>query len=111
MNSIGTKRHPVTGVEINDIPIVRSGPVTDDERRTARLLLGDGHPRWLVAAMLGRFPLAYDGIGAPPASSRKTGHAHLPGSAARTDPRQFSLDDLFGPDDQPDDGKPDHTGP
>jgi hypothetical protein len=108
---MGTKHHPVTGVEINDILIVRTGPVTDDERRTARLLLGDGHARWLVAAMLGRFPLAFDGIGAPPAGSRKTSHGHLPGSAARNDPRQFSLDDLFGPDDTPDDGHGAHTGP
>jgi hypothetical protein len=95
---MSTKRHPVTGVEINDILIVRNGPVTEDERRTARLLLGEGHARWLVAAMLGRFPLAFDGIGGPPAGSRKTSHGYLPGSAARSDPRQFSLDDLFGPD-------------
>lgn len=108
---MGTKRHPATGVEINDILIVRTGPVSDDERRTARLLLGDGHARWLVAAMLGRFPLAFDGIGGPPTGSRKTGHGHLPASAARSDSRQFSLDALFGPDDEPDDGHPDHTGP
>lgn len=99
-------RHPVTGVQLNVIE-VRHGPVSDKERETAKLLLADGLPRWVVAAMLGRFPLAFTGTGAKPGSNRrgKIGGGLSVRDAAR-DPRQIGMDtlyedfftDLFGPD-------------
>ena len=97
------KPHPITGVLINEIE-TRSGAISAAERQTARLLLNDGHARWVVAAMLGRFPLAFDGTGKKPTRPRKaaTG-SDLSASAAKHDPRQSDifalLDDLFGPDD------------
>lgn len=97
------KPHPVTGVLINEIE-TRHGPISDAERQTARLLFAEDHPRWVVAAMLGRFPLAIDGSGRTPErkSSHKATGGDLSRSAARSDPRQIDMqdfwDDLFGPD-------------
>ena len=95
------KPHPVTGTLINEIE-TRSGPISDAERQTARLLLAEGHARWVVAAMLGRFPLAFDGTGRRPARPRKITGGDLPLGAAKNDPRQSDifalLDDLFGHD-------------
>lgn len=92
--------HPVTGVPINQIT-TRTGPISDAERQTARLLLDEGHARWVVAAMLGRFPLAFNGTGRKPSRPRKVTGGDLPSSAAKNDPRQISMndfwDDLFGP--------------
>lgn len=96
---MATIRHPVTGVLMNEILHIQTGRVTNDERRTARLLLADGHPRWLVAAMLGRFPLAFNGTGQPPSQSRTPKGGNLSSRDARDDPRQFSMEDLFGPSD------------
>jgi hypothetical protein len=94
---MATIRHPVTGLLMNDITHIQTGPVSDDERRTARLLQDDGHPRWLIAAMLGRFPLAFSGTGASPNQGRKPVGGHLSVRAAQTDERQMMMD-LFGPD-------------
>lgn len=95
------KPHPVTGVLINEIETC-SGPISEAERHTARLLLADGHPRWVVAAMLGRFPLAFDGTGRKPERPRRVTGGDLPLRDARHDPRQISMDDfwtdLFGED-------------
>ena len=95
------KPHPVTGVMLNEIAI-STGPISDTERRTARLLLDEGHPRWVVGAMLGRFPLAFDGTGRKPERPRKVTGGDLPLRDAKHDPRQISMDnfweDLFGPD-------------
>lgn len=95
--------HPTTGVPINSIE-TRSGPISTAERQTARLLLDEGHARWVVAAMLGRFPLAFDRGGRAPErkSRRKIAGGELPLGAAKQDPRQISMDDfwadLFGAD-------------
>jgi len=83
--------HPVTGLLINTVE-TRSGSITDKERDTARLLLAEGHPRWVVAAMLGRFPLAFDGTGRKPSSTRRKTGGNLTLQAAANDPRQMSLD-------------------
>ncbi len=101
------KPHPVTGVLINDITLAH-GPVTPEERQTARLLLDEGHARWVVAAMLGRFPLAFDGTGKTPAEKRPRLGGGMTLHAARHDPRQIGMDDyvedffndLFGGDGQ-----------
>lgn len=95
--------HPVTGVLINDIEI-RHGRIAEEERQTARLLLNDGHARWVVAAMLGRFPLAFDGTGKKPADKRPRIGGGMSIRDAREDPRQIGMqdyiedffDDLFG---------------
>jgi hypothetical protein len=94
--------HPVTGVLINSIE-VRSGPISEGERRTASLLLADGHPRWVVAAMLGRFPLTLTRSGPAPERSRRAAiGGHLSRADALRDPRQQTMDqlwsDLFGDD-------------
>lgn len=96
---MATLKHPVTGVDINDITLVRNGRVSDEERRTARLLQSEGDPRWLVAAKLGRFPLAFEGTGLAPTESRRPQGGNLSTGAARNDPRQITMEDLFGPDD------------
>jgi hypothetical protein len=101
---MATFQHPVTGVLVNEIE-VRQGPISDKERETARLLLAEGHARWLVAAMLGRFPLAFTGTGARPTDRRRRIGGHLTTRDAARDPRQISMtdvwtgvfDDLFGP--------------
>lgn len=95
---MATMRHPVTNVLMNEITHIQHGMVTDAERQTAKLLLDEGHPRWLVAAMLGRFPLAFSGTGAKPNDSRKPIGGNLTTRDARKDHRQFSMEDLFGPD-------------
>jgi hypothetical protein len=82
--------HPVTGVLINSISLVRYGPITLEERQTAALLLAEGHPRWIVAAMLGRFPLAFTGAGRSPRGYRPKG-SHLSLGEARRDQRQMTL--------------------
>jgi hypothetical protein len=96
--------HPITGLLMNEIEL-QHGHITDKERQTARHLLADGHARWVVAAMLGRFPLAFSGTRAKPADRRpKLGGGMTLRDAAR-DPRQISMvdvwedlfDDLFGP--------------
>jgi hypothetical protein len=94
---MATIRHPVTGVLMNEITLINHGKVSDDERRTARLLQTEGHPRWLVAAMLGRFPLAFEGVGGSPSDGRRPMGGHLAVRDAKADVRQFSMDDLFGP--------------
>ncbi|WP_223639252.1 helix-turn-helix domain-containing protein [Rhodobacter sp. TJ_12] len=101
-------RHPVTGVELNDMPIVRKGTVTDDERQTAALLLAEGMPRWLVAAKLGRHPLAFNATGRKPAQSMTpapTGRS-MSLAAAHADDRQSAFDDLF---DAPEEQETDHA--
>lgn len=100
-HTMATYRHPVTGVILNEINIT-NGPISEIERRTARLLLDEGHARWVVAAMLGRFPLAFNGTGTKPPRPRKVTGGDLPLNAAKSDPRQLSMDDfwndLFGDD-------------
>lgn len=86
------KKHPVTGVFVNEIGLAR-GPVTAAERQTARLLLDEGHARWVVAAMLGRFPLAFDGTGKTSAEKRPRPGGGMTLHAARNDPRQISMED------------------
>ncbi|PTX37183.1 hypothetical protein IQ03_05285 [Gemmobacter caeni] len=46
-------RHPITGVEINEISITRPRNLTEDEARTARILRAEGHKVQDIAAMLG----------------------------------------------------------
>lgn len=100
---MATYRHPVTGVLVNEIE-VHNGPISEKERETARLLLAEGHARWVVAAMLGRFPLAFNGTGAKPIDRRRKIGGHLSVRDAARDPRQISMadvwadlfDDLFG---------------
>lgn len=94
--------HPITGVLINSIE-VRTGPISESERQTASLLLADGHPRWVVGAMLGRFPLTLTRSGPPPERSRRaSAGGHLSRADALRDPRQQTMDqfwsDLFGDD-------------
>jgi hypothetical protein len=96
---MATIRHPVTGVLMNDITHLPRGKISDEERRTAGMLLTDGNPRWLVAAMLGRHPLALTGKGRAPGKTKRPLGGHLMVRHARTDQRQISLDDLFGPRD------------
>lgn len=95
------KPHPATGVMINEI-VISTGPISDAERRTARLLLDEGHARWVVGAMLGRFPLTFNGTGRKPERPRKVSGGELPLRDAKHDPRQISMDDfweeLFGPE-------------
>lgn len=82
-----------TGVMLNEIT-VSHGKVSDKERDTASLLLAEGHARWVVAAMLGRFPLAFTGTGAKPADRRPKIGSHLTTRDAAKDPRQISMADL-----------------
>lgn len=96
--------HPVTGVLINEVE-VHHGPISEKERETARLLLAEGHARWVVAAMLGRFPLAFTGTGAKPADRQPRLGGGMSVRDAARDPRQISMEDvvedffadLFGP--------------
>lgn len=105
---MAAKRHPITGVEINDDLIIRSGRLSQAELETARLLLEDGDPRWLVAAKLGVFPLAFSGTGRKPERKRPpTEGGYLPRAAARNDPRQLSAYDLLGIDDTDEDSAAD----
>lgn len=90
-----TIRHPVTGVEINPLTLIRRGKISDDEKRTARLLLADGVPRWIVAAMLGRFPLTFRGVGNKAKERKKPIGSHLATRDARSDERQYDMEDLF----------------
>jgi hypothetical protein len=46
-------RHPITGVEINEISVTRPRKLDDAEAETARLLRADGHKVQDIAAMLG----------------------------------------------------------
>ncbi|MEA5163436.1 hypothetical protein U5903_21885 [Cereibacter johrii] len=87
-------RHPMTGLTINEIE-VRYGPISDLERETAKHLLAEGHPRWVVAAMIGRFPLTFNGAGTAPKGRRQKFGGNLSTREARRDPRQASMDDLF----------------
>ncbi len=93
---MSTKRHPVTGVEMNDIVIRRSSLRTDDLRRTARLLRAEGDPRWLAAARLGVHPLELDPGEGTEAAGRKPSGSTLSASAAAQDPRQDELWDWPG---------------
>lgn len=87
------KPHPVTGVLINDIE-TRQGPISEKERETARLLFQEGYVRWVVAAMLGRFPLEISNTGDRPERPRgKYGRTLSTRDAAR-DPRQISMEDI-----------------
>lgn len=90
----GPTRHPVTGVLINNIELAH-GTITPEERHTARLLLQEGHARWVVAAMLGRFPLAFEGTGKTPADRRPRLGGGMTLQAALHDPRQISMDDYI----------------
>jgi len=91
-----TFRHPATGVELNEIPITRTGALTEAERHTAQLLMAAGEPRWLAAARLGVHPLVV------PARDSATKPRNLPrgnrlsARDTRADPRQSSMDDLLG---------------
>ncbi len=85
------KPHPVTGVMINDVVEIH-GPITDEERLTAKLLLAEGNARWLVGAILGRHPLAFNGTGRAPGYSRRKYGRQLSSAAARADVRQFGMD-------------------
>ena len=97
--------YPGTTLLINHIEL-SYGKITDEERRVARMLLADNHARWVVAAMLGRFPLAFTGNGGKPSEPRRKLGGELSKSAARQDPRQITmydmfeefLEDLLGPD-------------
>lgn len=84
-------RHPATGVLLNDIEILRTGPVTPEEEETAYLLQRDGIPRWQVAAQLGRHPLAFGSVAKPLPPARRPKGNDLSRAAARTDPRQSDL--------------------
>lgn len=97
---MATTTHPVTGVEINELTIVRKRRLTEDEKRTARLLMNDGDPRWLAAAKLGVHPLGVDSPGRAPNEGRTNRGAGLPLADARRDPRQIDLlsPDLAGPE-------------
>lgn len=81
---------------MNDIE-THHGHITEKERDTARLLLAEGHPRWLVAAMLGRHPLAFNGTGRRPADNRRKTGAHLNINDARRDNRQMGLEEWEPP--------------
>lgn len=94
-------RHPETGVMLNELTVLRTGSISDDENRTAALLLAEGHPRWVVAAMLGRHPLAFNGTGRSPADSRRKLGGHLKTKDARTDIRQDNLLDWQPPPETP----------
>ncbi len=94
------KPHPVTGWPVNEIE-VRHGPILAEERATARVLLDEGLARWVVAAKLGRFPLAFNGTGRAPSEKRRSRGGNLSSAAARQDERQIAMDffdDLFGPE-------------
>ncbi|MFC3180477.1 hypothetical protein [Cypionkella sinensis] len=88
--------HPATGVLLNEVE-VHHGTLTDKELQTAQLLLAEGHPRWLVGAMLGCHPLAFNGTGRRPADSRRRLGGHLTTRDARRDVRQIGLDDWEPP--------------
>jgi hypothetical protein len=99
---MATTRHPVTGEELNDITVLRTGRVSAAERDTAQLLYDQGHARWLVGAMLGRCPLGYARSGAPPERRKRAPNgASLSRAAARSDPRQLGLLDAEGEDHAP----------
>ena len=97
--------HPVTLWPINEIEL-KHGAIQDKERETARQLLSEGHARWVVAAMLGRFPLAFDGSGEKRTDNRRRAGSNLTVKDAARDPRQISMvamwddliTDLLGPD-------------
>jgi len=100
-------RRRVAGVLINNIELAH-GPITTEERQAARLLQDEGYARWVVAAMLGRFPLAFKGTGKTPADRRPRLGGGMSLEAAKHDPRQIGMDDyiedffddLFGNSDQ-----------
>lgn len=46
-------RHPITGVEINEISVTRPRNLDDAEAETARILRAEGHKVQDIAAMLG----------------------------------------------------------
>lgn len=85
------KPHPVTGVLMNEI-VESHGPISDEERQTAKLLLDEGRPRWVVAAILGRHPLAFNGTGRAPGDSRRKYGRQLSSAAAKADIRQVGMD-------------------
>ncbi|WP_131725699.1 helix-turn-helix domain-containing protein [Rhodobacter capsulatus] len=93
------KPHPITGVMLNDVKIIRKGQLSDEERQTAALLLAEGVARWEVAARLGCHPLAFNASGRKPAKREpaqpKASGRKLSAAAARADKRQASLVDLF----------------
>ncbi len=86
--------HPITGVLINEIE-THTGPISEKERDTARLLLQEGHARWVVAAMLGRFPLAFSNTGGKTERLRTKIGSNLTARDAASDPRQTSMMDEF----------------
>ena len=92
---MATIRHPVTGVVLNDMPI-RRNRLSEDEMRTARLLMAEGDPRWLAAAKLGAHALAINVQNVPRNDRRKPIGHELRASDARRDPRQAAMDDLLG---------------
>ena len=92
-------RHPLRGVLINDISEIRTGKLNDDEQITARSLLEQGHPRHVVAAMLGCHPLAINASGRQKPKPKQRFDNGLRTVDARTDPRQYSiLDEILGTD-------------
>lgn len=87
--------HPITGLLMNEIK-PHHGKLTEKELQTARILLADGNPRWLVGAMLGCHPLTFNGTGSRPEGRRRIG-GRLSVKDARRDSRQISLDEWVPP--------------
>ncbi|MDZ4393802.1 hypothetical protein [Cypionkella sp.] len=77
-------RHPVTGLFMNKIKLHR-GAVSAKQRQTAQLLLAEGHPHWLVAAMLGCHPQSFKSNALPPADNRRLIGRRLNAPAVRRD--------------------------
>lgn len=50
---MATYRHPVTGVELNEITIRRTKPSAGAERKTVLLLAAAGETEHIIAAMFG----------------------------------------------------------
>lgn len=95
---MATLRHPITGVIINDIGIVRTKRLTEEEQLTARLLMEGGDTRCLAAAKLGVHPLAINATGQPRPGRGAPRGATLSSRHAFRDQRQTSMFDASDSD-------------
>lgn len=89
-NIMAMKPHPVTGLPINTV-VQRFGPLDEKETWTAQVLLDEGHPRWMVAGMIGRHPLSFRSLRPSPQGRRVRMGSRLSTKAARDDTRQCDM--------------------
>ena len=87
-------KDPASGVQLNEITVIRNRRLTQAEQAMADELMRCGTPRWLAAARLGTHPLNISRADNPaPRRTRATGRL-LSTTAASRDVRQLRMQGL-----------------